>query len=382
MFGVIFKHIRNDSIYTYEAFKNHVMTAFHHSEGVTIVSVSAIYDYKRYYDKFIDPKLKILKEENTQHGWRIEKLSYEEEERFPILNAGIKTNYTKSAQTVSFDLRKINPLHNSVDESEAYVFSPVIRISAWLPQDCRDEKERKPGMSFLCAKPVGHPQPLELTKKWYDSHVEFLSKIKNHFSSFSEADVNIVNEWNRFSREILPESQSILDYCFKMGSMFTPPLGEYLYGPRPFGFFNLHNTSTSTNKSINSRVFSTSFSGDNHKRGTLIDKALENIVCQVQESIEWRGNTQPLKAWKFDAPEILSKVIVEVSERFDLTEQQREESGRHYRYEKVAYEGTIVAFCKNDFNLGDIFQVGLLYIDTFILSLYMNILISVIFILS
>ena len=96
---------------------------------------------------------------------------------------------------------------------------------------------------------------------------------------------------------------------------------------------------------INSRVPSILFSGDNNKNGILIHKALENIVWQVQESIEWRGNTQPLKVSKFNFSEILSKVIVEVSERFDLTEAQTEKSGRQYRYDKVAYEGTLVAFC-------------------------------------
>jgi hypothetical protein len=50
-------------------------------------------------------------------------------------------------------------------------------------------------------------------------------------------------------------------------------------------------------------------------------------VCQIQDSIEWRGNTLPLKTWKFDAPEILSRVIVDISERFVLTEAQRKESG-------------------------------------------------------
>ena len=76
-----------------------------------------------------------------------------------------------------------------------------------------------------------------------------------------------------------------------------------------------------------------------------------------------KGNLQPLIAWRFDAAEMCSKVIVDINERFNLTEEERKELGGVYKLVKVPHEGTIVAFCKNDFNLGDIFQVGkLIYI--------------------
>ena len=274
-------------------------------------------------------------------------------------NAGIKTNYTKSAQTVSFDLRPINPIHDPDADSEAFVFAPVIRVSAWLPQDCSNEKEKKPGMSFLCARPVGHPRPLTIANKWYIGHLDFIAHIKSHFKKLTEHDVNIVDEWNNFSKNLLPESQSINDYCFKMGSRFTPPLGEYLYGPEPFVFFHLQKV-PNIDKPMMSRSFSTSFADGNIKRASLVDKALQNIVRRIQESIEWRGNLQPLIAWKFDAPEMCTKVIVDINERFNLTEEEQKELGGKYRLEKVPHEGTIVSFCKNDFNFGDIFQVSML----------------------
>ena len=44
---------------------------------------------------------KKLKEESTQHVWRIEKFHTDEELNFrSVLSAGVKTNYTKSAKTV------------------------------------------------------------------------------------------------------------------------------------------------------------------------------------------------------------------------------------------------------------------------------------------
>ena len=102
MFGVIFKRIKSKSVPSYQQFVDEVLKAYCYSPFVSVISVPAIFDYKIFYDQFIDPRLKILKEDYTQHGWRVQKLSVEEARDFPILSAGVKTNYRKSAQTVSF----------------------------------------------------------------------------------------------------------------------------------------------------------------------------------------------------------------------------------------------------------------------------------------
>ena len=108
---------------------------------------------------------------------------------------------------------------------------------------------------------------------------------------------------------VLPPSQSVVDYVNKMGSNFSPPLCQYIYGSRCRGFYHLRSNGT-TCLVDSTRTLSSSFLGANSNRATLLDKALDNIVCQNQESVEWRGNTSPLKGWRFDVPEMLMKVIV------------------------------------------------------------------------
>ena len=336
-----------------------MLRAFNNSKYISVIPISAIYDYKKYYDTYIDPKLKILKEEATQHGWRIERLSLEEERNYPILNAGVKTNYTKAAQAVSFDLRRVNPLHDPDAESDAYIYSPVVRISSWLPQDAKDNRECKPGMSFLCKMPVGMPEPMAFTKRWYDDHIDFLMHIKGHFDKMTAEHANIINNWKLFTANNLPPTQSIKDYVAKMGSKFPPPLSEYIYGSNPKGFFHLRKSNQITSP-ITSRLFCTSFVGENAKRASVVDRALQNVVYQIHESVEWRGNIEPLKAWKFDAPEMMSKVIVNVKEKIMRTlDQQREylPVKRTYKFVDCEREGTIVAFCRGDINDGDVFQV-------------------------
>ena len=297
-----------------------------------------------------------MKEEQTQHGWRVERLSFEENRDFgQILNVGIKTNYRKSAQTVSFDLRKVNPVHDPDAESEAYIFSPVIRVSAWLPQDAIDDRGYKPGLSFLCTRPIGCPTPLSFSKNWYNNHKVFIMCIKEEFSEVTQKDAGIIEDWKIFTETVLPPSQFMIDYVTKMGSNFFPPLCQYLYGLRPRGFSQLRSSVTAGVIENASRFLSTSFAGVNMTRATLVDKALENIVCQNRESVEWRGNTTSLKAWQFDVPEMLAKVIVEVKQRVDLSREDKS-----YKMENIEHEGTIVAFCKSDINEGDVFQVIML----------------------
>lgn len=60
-FGVIQQHIRSDSYYTFREFLTAVHAAFDFSSQVTMVPVYAIYDYKHFYDQFLDDELKIYK---------------------------------------------------------------------------------------------------------------------------------------------------------------------------------------------------------------------------------------------------------------------------------------------------------------------------------
>ena len=204
------------------------------------------------------------------------------------------------------------------------------------------------------------PEPMPFSKHWYDDHVDFLMHIKGHFDKMTAEHADIINNWKMFTITTLPPSQSIKDYITKMGSKFAPPLSEYIYGPHPKGFFHLRKTNNVINIPTTSRTFCTSFVGENARRASVVDKALQNVVYQIHESIEWRGNLEPLKAWKFDAPEMMSKVMVNVKEKLMLTLDQRKELlplKRTYKFVDCEREGTIVAFCKGDINDGDIFQV-------------------------
>jgi hypothetical protein len=64
---------------------------FSKSPLVEVININAIYDYKEFYDKFIDKKYKSYEEEQTQHGFCIQQLSPEEKEAYPDLI--VKTNY-------------------------------------------------------------------------------------------------------------------------------------------------------------------------------------------------------------------------------------------------------------------------------------------------
>lgn len=92
-FGVIAQALRRKSIYTVEQFLDLVHKAFGYSTLVNVVPVAAIYNYKKYYDKFIDKHYRTYKEQLTQHGFRIQHLSPQERVDYPHLV--VKSNYRK-----------------------------------------------------------------------------------------------------------------------------------------------------------------------------------------------------------------------------------------------------------------------------------------------
>jgi hypothetical protein len=92
-FGVISQSLRRKSLYTVEQFVERIHKAFSYSPDVEVVPVTAIYNYYEFYNKFVDSKFSVYKEERTMHGFRIEQLWPEEMTDFPELI--VKTNYKK-----------------------------------------------------------------------------------------------------------------------------------------------------------------------------------------------------------------------------------------------------------------------------------------------
>jgi hypothetical protein len=68
-----------------------VLNAFHNEKNIEVEIIYGIYDYKSFYDKFIDTDLKVFKEDLAMLGYRITALSEIEKQEYPFLITS--TNY-------------------------------------------------------------------------------------------------------------------------------------------------------------------------------------------------------------------------------------------------------------------------------------------------
>ena len=155
-------HIWGLSLFTLDDFIHALYAAFRNNPNLTVVPVVAIYDYKSYYDQFIDPHLRIYKEELTNHGWQIQRIppfATEEAERLGL--PGIMTNCRKFSAGATVDLMPIEPFSEASDVKiyDALVFSPRIIFSNWVPRDATDD-DRAIGFSYLERVPTGEPLPM------------------------------------------------------------------------------------------------------------------------------------------------------------------------------------------------------------------------------
>jgi hypothetical protein len=153
--------------------------------------------------------------------------------------------FRKTAQDVTGDLREIDLLYedpflkDSDDPAramKAQIYSPVIRLARWIPEEASDDDHRvkSVGMSYLASPPEGTPRPQEF-EKWIDKHIEFIYKVNKKFSRWSMSSSR--EEWKKFTKKTLPQSDSVFDYAEALGSVLQPPLGRYLYGSNPSGFW-------------------------------------------------------------------------------------------------------------------------------------------------
>ena len=165
--------------------------------------------------------------------------------------------------------------------------------------------------------------------------------------------------WEDFSNNVLPPSQDIADFVEQQGSRFYIPLGEYLYGPSASGFWHLRGLDMQQRQGQVPRLLTTSFVGGEANRATLVDKALQNVVGQLEQTVEWRGSIGIAKKWVFDSSVMMSNVIVDVDVRYNFSAEERaaDEKKRKYKFIKAQREGTVIAYCNNDINDGPLYKV-------------------------
>ena len=230
------------SIYTPQLLLSAIEDAFIGDCKCTFVG--AIYDYKTFYNKFIDKFFMAKKEEHTNLGWRYHKMTLDEQEANPAL-LDVAVNYKKTAQDVSVELREQNPLYNGQAVSTAEKFYPVVLATKWIPIEATYDEERAIGISILSSQPTGTPAPLEL-KPWVASYRDFMRGMRAKFCRESER--YIFDAYNTFLENEMPikpdcrppmPSDDVFDFVVAKGSDFQPPLGKYLYGARPMGFSSL-----------------------------------------------------------------------------------------------------------------------------------------------
>jgi hypothetical protein len=151
-------------LYTVAAFTLAIHEAFLWSPAVTVVPIVAVFDYKAFYDRFIDKLIKTYKEEFTNHGFKIERIAHDEDDEADKLRLpGIKTNYRKYANDVTIDLMPIEAMYETTTSDvlvPALQFAPRIIMSNWIPS-CAAEEDRDIGTSFLVVKPRGMPSAAE-----------------------------------------------------------------------------------------------------------------------------------------------------------------------------------------------------------------------------
>lgn len=173
---------------------------------------------------------------------------------------------------MSVELREQNPLFDGTTDSAAEIYYPIILVSKWMPSEATYDEERFIGMSLLSKSPVGTPKPHQL-KPWASQYRKFMNCMRKEFPR--ESEKYIFQAWERFLLEEMPlvpgisppqPSDDIYDFVVAKGSDFQPPLGEFIYGTRPLGFWHLHEggknvTITPTEPSTLNTAFTGTYAG-------------------------------------------------------------------------------------------------------------------------
>jgi hypothetical protein len=352
-FGKIWTYIRTRHVYTFDEFCKAIKSAFGYSPLISVQPVFAVYNYKAYYDQFIDPSLidKYSKLEGTQLYFKIQPLRDEDRACNPA-NILVRTNYRKFGQDYSLGLRP-NQLPNSEESSSSSVaendlpFQPVVIHASWIPESAKDIecpfpqpcalacpcKEKAAGISFLSTVPEGKPVPLEFSNDYLEKFSKFLDAADTFFRLRRED--SSAEYWRLFALHKMPRTNSVHD--------FTPfydidqPLWPYLYGGESF-VPEQYTVVVGSSSFPQSRNSTTGFSSESHRlRATTFDLEFLEHIVQNKQTIPWRGHRKSYKNWEFKRACIMQRIYLTRG------------SGENKRSQK----GTCVAWCDADINEGN-----------------------------
>jgi len=336
-FGKFWTFVREKHVYTFDGFGNIIKEAFGDNNLISVVPVFAIYDYKAYYDKFIDPKLvdKYSRMDFTQLYFKIQPAV-----EGSASNLLVRTNYRKFDQEYTVFLRE--NADEGKDSSEL-PYEPVLLKSAWIPENATNApclfpqhccnscpcKERAPGISFLMAAPSGCPQPMEFEKGWFNTFSTFVDKVDIFFRRRKVE--KYADYWQSFATYQMPSSEGVQNYVREHD--IDIPLGQYLFRDTNFA------TSLQFHSAITfESTAATGFSNESHRiRASIFSLELMEHIAQNKQTIPWRGHREAYKNWEFDKPFILQRVLLTRG------------TGERRRLQK----GTCVAWCKQDINEGN-----------------------------
>ena len=295
------RHIWDKPLYTMDDFIAALYAAFSNNSNLTVVPVIAVYDYKTYYDQFIDRYLRIYKEELTNHGWQIQRVPPSAKEDADRLGLpGIMTNYRKFAAGGTVDLMHIEPFQEASDVKiyDALVYHPRVVMSNWIPRNARGV-EHAIGMSYLDVVPTGEPLPQDCFPfmEQYGPTGPFFRALKKQFTSVFH--LPIIDIWHDFMEDYMPPSENIWDYVAIQKEDFTPPLYEYLYMNPPKKVARARTIQEQENDETPHLSLSP-FVGAYSVHATVMDITLAQIYEQHTRTIPDRNNQIVRHPWTFD----------------------------------------------------------------------------------
>ena len=141
--------------------------------NITVVPIVCHYNYKEFYDEFLDLSIHIKVGEAAQLQWKFELATQQDMDLFPgrfLMN--VKVNHRKCAQEHTTKMWPIACSAHSVE-----VYKVFLMTSAWLPEGAPDEEFRFPGMSFFKEIPVGFPAIQKFQPGFSADFVNFLGKV-------------------------------------------------------------------------------------------------------------------------------------------------------------------------------------------------------------
>ena len=199
--------IRQKSIYTPKDFANACRQALGNGSNIRVEFIVCHYNYKEYYDQFLDKRIHILVGGAAQLQYKFELATPEDLANFPgHFPLGVKVNYRKCAQQ-----RTTKMLPCSCPPHSVQVYKVHLMTSTWLPAESPFDELNVPGISFFTQPPVGFPSIQSFRSGWHAEFVSFLSAVNLRF--FSQDKYTPVRvDWASFAANTMPRSDNVLDY--------------------------------------------------------------------------------------------------------------------------------------------------------------------------